>query len=111
MVVATLWPVDDAVTAALIESFYRELSSGRTVAGALARARHEIARDPRTAHPFYWAGFIAVGAGEVTIPLLRRVMPPSYAVAALALAVGWCFFLILASWGRAGRLTGPGSRS
>ena len=59
-VLATLWPMADVATAGLIERFYRELAAGRSEAEALALAQRAAARDPRTAHPFFWAGFALV---------------------------------------------------
>lgn len=68
-VVGTLWPVDDAVTARLMEAFYRALSDGATAADALRRAQEAVRGDPRTRHPFYWAGFVLVGEGATRVPL------------------------------------------
>jgi CHAT domain-containing protein/Tfp pilus assembly protein PilF len=59
-VVATLWPVADVATARLMERFYRELFTGRSEAEALALAQRAAVRDPKLAHPFYWAGFTLV---------------------------------------------------
>jgi CHAT domain-containing protein len=59
-VVATLWPVADVATARLMERFYRELSTGHSETEALALAQRASIRDPRLAHPFYWAGFTLV---------------------------------------------------
>jgi len=61
-VLATLWPVEDRATAELMEDFYGQLSRGQTEVAALAAAQREALRAPATAHPFYWAGFVLVGA-------------------------------------------------
>jgi CHAT domain-containing protein len=71
-ILATLWPVDDAVTNRLIRAFYRSLARGSTAAEALRVAQAEIRRAPGTRHPFYWAGFVLVGEGQTRIPLVRR---------------------------------------
>lgn len=60
-VLATLWSVEDRATATLMSSFYRELNSGRSESEALAAAQRASLRNPRTAHPFYWAGFVMNG--------------------------------------------------
>lgn len=65
-VIATLWPVDDWATAALMERFYIELASGIDVRLALARAQRALGAERATAHPFYWAGFVVVGGAEST---------------------------------------------
>jgi CHAT domain-containing protein len=62
-VVATLWPVDDWATAALMERFYGASPVGADPARALAGAQRAVLAAPATAHPFYWAGFVTVGAG------------------------------------------------
>jgi tetratricopeptide (TPR) repeat protein len=71
-VVASLWDVDDGATSLLMARFYRELADGCTVAGALAAARRALAADPATAAPSYWAGFVVVGDGALTVPLRPR---------------------------------------
>jgi CHAT domain-containing protein len=61
-VVASLWQVDDASTAELMKRFYRALlKEGQTPAAALRTAQLEVARDPRWAAPFHWAGFVLQG--------------------------------------------------
>jgi tetratricopeptide (TPR) repeat protein len=71
-VVATLWPVDDAATAQLMERFYAGLAAGRSAAAALAEAQAGLRAEPATAHPFFWAGVVLVGDGEAGLPLQRR---------------------------------------
>jgi CHAT domain-containing protein len=61
-VVATRWPIG-ASTAAVTRTFYREVASGATPAAALRRARLAVRRDARTAHPFFWGGFVFVAGG------------------------------------------------
>lgn len=56
-VVATQWPVG-ATAADLMAVFYRYLSSGAEPVTALRAAQLHLRSDPRTAHPFYWAGFV-----------------------------------------------------
>jgi CHAT domain-containing protein len=60
-VVATLWPVDDWATAALMERFYGMGDVAVDPARALAEAQRALLATPATAHPFYWAGFVSVG--------------------------------------------------
>lgn len=84
--VVALWPVDDVATERLMRSFYRELAEGRTVAGALRRAQAALAASPETADPFYWAGFVVVGDGGITVALARR--PPAILALAALGALG-----------------------
>lgn len=71
-VVATLWPVDDATTVGFMETFYAELAAQENVATALRRAQGRLRDDPATEHPFFWAGFILVGEGDVRVALKPR---------------------------------------
>jgi len=58
-VVATQWPVG-ATTADLMGHFYQGFGSGATAPTALRSAQLALRRNPKTAHPFYWAGFVLV---------------------------------------------------
>jgi CHAT domain-containing protein len=60
-VVASLWSVADASTAALMGEFYREMRDGSDVATALAGARRTLLAQETTSHPFHWAAFVVVG--------------------------------------------------
>jgi hypothetical protein len=71
-VIATLWPVQDRVTARLMKEVYVSLGRGATVAAALRKAQLAIRNDPATRHPFYWAGFVLVGDGSVRVGLQER---------------------------------------
>jgi CHAT domain-containing protein len=64
--VVSLWQVNDASTAIIMEEFYKELALGRSKAAALQNAKLkyiEIAteKNPIAAHPAFWAAFIQVG--------------------------------------------------
>ncbi len=97
-VVASLWPVEDAATARLMDRFYRELAGGRSVATALEEARAALRADEATAHPFYWAGFVVIGDGSVDVGLEERLaveaLPRGAAAGGLAL-VGLVLALVL----------------
>jgi CHAT domain len=58
-VVASLWPVDDAVTALFMTSFYGALRHGQPPAAALRLAQNDVMR--QHPHPFYWAAFALHG--------------------------------------------------
>jgi len=68
-VVATLWAIDDEVGADLMREFYGALSAGESVARALSRAQTAIRARNETRHPFFWAGYVVVGDGSVTVEL------------------------------------------
>jgi CHAT domain-containing protein len=60
-VLATLWPVQDRATAALMEQFYRGYTVGADPGRALAAAQRALLLTPATANPYYWAGFELIG--------------------------------------------------
>lgn len=73
VVVSSLWPVDDRVTAVIMRSFYSNLSAGEPVATALRHAQLDASHTARYAHPFYWSGFTVVGDGARKIPIEKRL--------------------------------------
>lgn len=58
-VVASLWNVDDASTAQLMELFYKNLEGGKAIADALRDAQRVLYRQGYSAH--HWAAFVAMG--------------------------------------------------
>lgn len=61
-VVAGLWSVDDKATVLLMTHFYQALFDGKSVPEAMRRAKLALKSQPDYANPFYWAGFVAMGA-------------------------------------------------
>lgn len=62
-VVVSLWQVDDASTAALMQAFYRRLKEGQRLGSALRAAQLEFLQEGNPAsHPHYWAPFCLMGA-------------------------------------------------
>jgi CHAT domain-containing protein len=67
-VIATQWPVGPA-SADLMTRFHAALARSAPTAEALRAAKLALRRDPTTAHPFYWAGFVLVaGPGGTADP-------------------------------------------
>jgi CHAT domain-containing protein/tetratricopeptide (TPR) repeat protein len=60
-VIATLWPVQDRASAALMGRFYQGYTVGSDPGQALAAAQRALLAVPATANPYYWAGFELVG--------------------------------------------------
>jgi CHAT domain-containing protein/Tfp pilus assembly protein PilF len=61
-VLATLWRVDDAATAELMQLFYRGLLQEKLrPAAALQEAQRALARQARWKSPYYWSGFVLQG--------------------------------------------------
>lgn len=63
--VVSQFPVESASTTDLLIGFHRHLASGTGAKAAQLRAAAlELLHTPRSAHPYYWAGFILVGDPE-----------------------------------------------
>jgi tetratricopeptide (TPR) repeat protein len=63
-VVASLWPVADAAAAALMDAFYAALvEDGLSPDRALTVAQRKLEQSPQWRAPFFWAGFVVIGAG------------------------------------------------
>ena len=60
-VLATLWRVEDEATSDLMGAFYADYADGISARLSLASAQRELLAEPRTASPFYWAGFVITG--------------------------------------------------
>jgi CHAT domain-containing protein len=60
-IIASLWQVSDASTAALMERLYRELGAGKSLAQSKRAAEIELLRTKQTAHPYFWAPFVLIG--------------------------------------------------
>ena len=58
-VVANLWPVGGSA-AEVMGGFYRGIRARQALPAALRAARLALRRDPRTSHPFYWAGWMLI---------------------------------------------------
>lgn len=67
-VLASLWWVEDASTAWLMQRFYQHLQTGASKARALQLAKMDLLKEgaktvyPAARNPFYWAPFILVGS-------------------------------------------------
>ena len=62
-VVATHWPVG-AASAELMTRFHGGLARAASPSAALREAKLVLRRNPATAHPFYWAGYVLMpGSG------------------------------------------------
>ena len=80
--VMTLWRVDDAASRDLMEGFYKRLRAGEGRAEALRQSQLALLKDPRRAHPFFWAAFIQSrgapsrsGKPSAAKPLSRAGLP------------------------------------
>ncbi|MDM0044909.1 CHAT domain-containing protein [Variovorax dokdonensis] len=65
--IASLWPVSDDATELLMSTFYGELAKGRDAQRAMQAAQTAVLRNPKLAHPFYWAPFNLIGNWRMTV--------------------------------------------
>jgi CHAT domain-containing protein len=56
--------VDSKSTSLLMLDLHKGLAQGETPAKALRDAKLALLRNPLYRHPFYWAAFIGIGAGD-----------------------------------------------
>jgi CHAT domain-containing protein len=61
-VVASLWTVDDAATAVLMERFYARDAAVTDRLVAMADAQRSLLADPATRDPYFWAPFVVFGS-------------------------------------------------
>lgn len=65
--IASLWPVSDDATAALMSTLYGSLARGRDAQQAMQDGQLAVMRQPGMAHPFFWAPFNLVGNWRLTV--------------------------------------------
>ena len=63
-VLGTLWEIDDQATVELMRAFYSGLTKGHSPAVALRDAQRKLEADPKWNSPYYWAGFVLLGAAK-----------------------------------------------
>jgi CHAT domain-containing protein/Flp pilus assembly protein TadD len=74
-VLATLWDVDDAGSAAFMEQFYFQLGRGLAPAEALRETKNRFLGDARWNRPEHWAAFVLIGEGAPPVRRGRRYWP------------------------------------
>lgn len=65
--IASLWPVSDDATEVLMSTLYGELAKGRDLQKAMQSAQLAVMRNPKLAHPFFWAPFNLIGNWRLTV--------------------------------------------
>ncbi|NET50682.1 MAG: CHAT domain-containing protein, partial [Merismopedia sp. SIO2A8] len=61
---ATLWSVNDGVTAQFMAKFYQNLSANMTKAEALRQSQLWLLQHQRHNHPLYWAPYVLIGSWD-----------------------------------------------
>lgn len=64
-VIKSLWKVDDGATKEFMQTFYTHWKSGMLLKNALHKTKQEFTNHSDYAAPYYWAGFVLEGNGEV----------------------------------------------
>ncbi|NND32421.1 MAG: CHAT domain-containing protein [Saprospiraceae bacterium] len=91
-VIASLWAVNDQSTAEIMISYYRYVRKGKDKDQALRQAKLDYIgnSDPIGRHPYFWAGFVAIGDME---PLYANPLH-YWILAVLFLTVVLAFFYL-----------------
>ncbi|MFK8017770.1 MAG: CHAT domain-containing protein [Gammaproteobacteria bacterium] len=82
-VLATLWPVDDAASAVVMEQFYAQLALGRSPNDALHAVKRRLATSEEWGSPSVWAGYVIYGDSGPLVAVKTHTR--WYALFALAL--------------------------
>jgi CHAT domain-containing protein/predicted negative regulator of RcsB-dependent stress response len=65
--IVSMWPVADESTAITMRTFYTQLSQGKEAIDAMRAAQLAVMKEPRFAHPFFWAPFDLMGGWRLSI--------------------------------------------
>ncbi|RYF79120.1 MAG: CHAT domain-containing protein [Comamonadaceae bacterium] len=65
--IASLWPVSDDATEVLMGTLYGELAKGKDLQLAMQAGQLAVLKDPKMAHPFFWAPFNLIGNWRLTV--------------------------------------------
>jgi CHAT domain-containing protein len=65
--VASLWPVADDSTEALMTHMYQSMTDGADLMDAMRSAQLDVQQRRRFSHPFFWAPFNVVGNGRMKL--------------------------------------------
>lgn len=65
--IVSMWPVADESSAQTMRTFYSQLAEGHEAIDAMRTAQLGVMRNPRFAHPFFWAPFDLMGGWRLTI--------------------------------------------
>jgi CHAT domain-containing protein len=65
--IASLWPVSDDATEILMSTLYAQLAKGQDIQRAMQAGQLAVLKDPRMAHPFFWAPFNLIGNWRLTV--------------------------------------------
>ena len=84
-VVATLWQVGDAASAAFMDQLYYQLSRGLAPAAALREAKLRMKESADWSHPGLWSAYVLVGRG-VALPHRFPIALLLWGLGALAVA-------------------------
>lgn len=72
-VMKTCWKVNEKATALFMNKFYLKWKNGNTLAYALRKTKEEFKNSNEYYHPYYWAGFIIEGNGNVYLESKSKI--------------------------------------
>ncbi|MFK8016786.1 MAG: CHAT domain-containing protein [Gammaproteobacteria bacterium] len=90
-VLATLWPIDDATSAVVMDQFYAQLARGLSPAAALQATKTRLMNSNDWNAPWLWSGYVLYGDARPIVRTARHSRWPT--VATLTLLI---LFVLLA---------------
>ncbi|MEO6038266.1 MAG: CHAT domain-containing tetratricopeptide repeat protein [Saprospiraceae bacterium] len=96
-VISSLWTVNDRSTTRLFADFYRNLHQGQSIGTALRSAKLHYLGDPAVGatlqSPYFWAGFVAVGADRIVAEESHRRRVGIWCLLGIGCSLaGWWFW-------------------
>jgi CHAT domain-containing protein len=103
-VVASLWDVEDAATARLMETFYRNIRRGQPIDIAPQQAKLTFVRSGGdSSRPFAWASFVVNGHARAIVDLPRPTLMTGVSTSVVAPLTALTIAVFAMTWARSRR--------
>src|SRR5260221_5884014 len=103
-VVASLWDVEDAATARLMEEFYRNIRRGQPIDIALQQAKLTFVRSGGdSSRPFAWASFVVNGQARTIVDVPRPTLMTGVSTSVVAPLTALTIVVFAMTWARSRR--------
>ncbi|MGM0567432.1 MAG: CHAT domain-containing protein, partial [Bacteroidota bacterium] len=95
-IMMTLWPIDDAATADMMQYFYQNLAEGMEKDIALRQAKLDFLESSGmlNSHPHFWASFVSIGPDDAISHTRSKTTTHWWIITGTILAAVLAFFII-----------------